>query len=100
MSDLEKRISSWSYLRCNAEHFERRRHVEALGDADVTEIDAVSLAPDTQPFDVENRQITWKSQHQRFRVVAAQRVDFAVFVRHLSSLLARLGAGTHPEKGI
>ena len=89
-----------SYLRCDAEHFQRRRHVEVLGDADVTEIDAVSLTPDTQPFNVENRQIIWQSQHQSFGVVATQWLDFAIFVRHLSSLLARLGARSHPEKGI
>ena len=87
-----------SYLRCDAEHFERRRHIEVLGDADVAEIDAVSPTPDTQPFNVENGQIAGQSQNERFSVVAPKRVDFPILVRHLMALLAGLGTRTHPEE--
>jgi hypothetical protein len=89
-----------AYLRCYAEHFERRWHVQVLGNANVGEVDVERLAPDANPVHVKDGQITGQRQHQCLGVVLAQRFAFAVLIGHFDAVLARPVALTHPEKGI
>lgn len=68
--------------------------------ADVRKVDGESAAPNAQPIDVEHGEITGQGEHERLRVVATQRFQFAVLIRHLDAVLARLRARSHPEEGI
>ena len=92
-----------NYLGSNTEHLERGRDIEIGRNADVTEIDAESAAPDTEPVDVEDRLVTGQRQHQRLGVVASQRLRFTVLVGNFEtfeSVFGRVRSAAHPEEGI
>lgn len=93
-------LSHQLYLGGHAEHLERGGHVEVLWDADVAEIDPEGLAPNAQPVDIENREITREGEDQSLGIVAPQWVLFPILVRHFDTDLVRFGARAHPEEGV
>lgn len=91
------------YLWSDAQHLEGWRDVEVVRNADVTEVDGKGPAPDTEPVDVEDGQLTGQRQDQRLGVVASKWFGFAVLVGHFGAfeaVFSRVRTGAHPEEGV
>lgn len=86
-----------TYLRTDAKHFQRRRHVEVLRNLHVAKVDGERLAPDAKVSDVEHGEVAGQRQHDRLTIVTPQGDLFAVFIRHAHPLRGRFRSSADPE---
>lgn len=85
------------YLGADAQHLQRRRHIDLVRDADMPEVNGESLAPHAKVSDVEHGQITGQSQDDGLFVVASKRSFFAVLVRDADALGGGFCSAANPE---
>lgn len=88
------------YLRANAQHLQRRRHVDLVRNAHVAKVHGEGLAPHAKVANVEHRQISRQRQHDGLFVVPTERSFLAVLVRNADALGTGLGAATNPKLGV
>lgn len=88
------------YLWTDAEHAQRRRHIDAGRYADVAKVNGERLAPDAKVTNLEDGQIAGQRQHNRLLFVAHQRILPSVLVGNAQPIGSGSLTVAHPELGV